>query len=200
MLRSRITYGNVVATVALFLALGTGGAYAVNKITGGDVRDRSLTGREFKSNSVNGRVVKESSLRAVPRAQNSSRLGGQPASRYLDSCPAGTKPFSDVCVEIQPRPPASYRGAALDCSLIDNRERVGRRLPTHGELLAALADPEIQLAAGGELTGEVYPSSSPSSPGRLDVLFVSEENGNVGLVPDDGSGAKSYRCVTDPMN
>jgi hypothetical protein len=63
--------------------------------------------------------------------------------------------------------------------------------------MVALPDPEIQLAPGGELTGNVYPSSTP---GKLDVLVITEENGNVGLVPDDGSGAKSYRCVTDPMN
>ena len=59
MLRSRITYANVVATLALFLALGTGGAFAVSKITGADVRNRSLTGAEFRSNSVGGRVVRE---------------------------------------------------------------------------------------------------------------------------------------------
>jgi hypothetical protein len=196
MLTRRITSAHAIAVVALFIALG-GSAYAVVKIDGSDIRDRSLTGREFKSDSVNGRVVKEASLRPVPRAQNSSRLAGQPASRYLDSCPSGTKAVADVCVEVQPRPALSYRAAVLDCSLIDNRERVGRRLPTHGELLAALADPEIQLAPGGELTGEVYPSSDA---GKLNVLVVTEENGNVGLVPDDGSGAKSYRCVTDPMN
>lgn len=197
MLRPRITYANVVATVALFLALGTGGAYAVDKITGSDIRDRSLTGREFKSNSVNGRIVKERSLSAVPRAQNAARLAGRPFSDFVVSCPSGTLPASDVCVEVQARPPAPYRTAAFDCSAIDNRERIGRRLPTHQELMTALARPEIQLAPGGELTGVVYLSGTA---GKVDVLFVAEENGNVGLVPDDGSGAKSYRCVTDPMN
>lgn len=198
MLRSRITYANVVATLALFLALGTGGAFAVSKITGADVRNRSLTGAEFKSNSVGGRVVRESSLKPVPRAQNAARLAGKPATRFLVNCPSGTIPASDVCVEVQPRPAASYRTAAFDCSAIDNRERIGRRLPTHQELMTALASNEIQLSPGGELTGEVYPSATP---GKVDVLFVSEENGSVGIVPDEGGpGAKSYRCVADPMN
>lgn len=195
-IKDRITSAHIIAALALFVALG-GSAYAVNKIDGSDIRDRSLTSREFKSNSVNGRVVKERSLGAVPRAQNSARLAGQPASSYLDSCPSGTKGMVGTCIELQPHPAASYRSAAFDCSLIDNRERLGRRLPTHQELMVALADPEIQLAPGGELTGNVYPSSAP---GKLDVLAITEENGNVGLVPDDGSGAKSYRCVTDPMN
>lgn len=196
-LKGRITYANVVATVALFIALAGGSAYAVSKIDGSDIRKRSLTGQQFKSNSIGSRVVKESSLKPVPKARNAARLGGQPASRYLDSCPQGTIPIADTCVEVQAHPPASYRSAVFECSLIDNRERAGRRLPTHGELMAALANPEIQLAAGGELTGDVYPSSSP---GKVDVLFVSDENGAVGLAPDDGTGAKSYRCVADPMN
>ncbi|HEV7516735.1 MAG TPA: hypothetical protein VGR07_10580 [Thermoanaerobaculia bacterium] len=194
--KDRITSAHIIAALALFVALG-GSAYAVNKIDGSDIRDRSLSSKEFKSNSVNGRIVKERSLGAVPRAQNSARLGGQPASSFFDTCPSGTKGIIGTCFELQTRPPASYRSAAFDCSLIDNRERLGRRLPTHQELMVALADPEIQLAPGGELTGNVYPSSTP---GKLDVLVVTEENGNVGLVPDDGSGARPYRCVTDPMN
>ena len=199
-LLDRLTYANVVATLALFIAVGTGGAYAVSKIDGSAIRTHSLTGKQLKSNSIGTRVVKESSLRPVPRAQNSARLGGQPASRFLDSCPqafAPTIPVGDVCVETQARPAESYGGAVFSCALTDNRERAGRRLPTHQELMAALAQPQIQLAPGGELTSEVYPSSS--KPGAVDVLYVTEENGSVGITPDVGGG-KSFRCVADPMN
>lgn len=196
----RLTYANVVATLALFIAVGTGGAFAASKIVGSDVRDHSLTGREFKASSIGGKAIKESSLRAVPRAQNSARLGGQPASRFLDSCPqafAPTIPVGDVCVETQARPPRSYGSAVSDCALTDNRERAGRRLPTHQELMVALAQPQIQLAPGGELTSEVFPSTS--KPGAVDVLYVTQENGSVGITEDLG-GDKSYRCVADPMN
>ena len=196
----RLTYANVVATLALFIAVGTGGAFAASKIVGSDVRDHSLTGREFKANSIGGKAIKESSLRPVPRAQNSARLGGQPASRFLDSCPqafAPTIPVGDVCVETQARPPRSYGSAVSDCALTDNRERAGRRLPTHQELMVALAQPQIQLAPEGELTSEVFPSTS--KPGAVDVLYVTQENGSVGITEDLG-GDKSYRCVADPMN
>ena len=182
-LGDRLTYANVMATLALFVALG-GSSYAVSRIDGSDIRKRSLTSRQFKSNSIGRRVIKESSLRPVPRAANAARLGGQPAVRFLVSCPQGTVPISDVCVEVQAHPPDSYRGAAFYCSLTDNRERAGRRLPTHDELMTALANPQVQLAPGGELTGEVYPSSTP---GKVDVLYVTEENGNVGIVPGRGA-------------
>lgn len=197
-LRGKLTYANVTATLALFLTVTGGGAYAVSKIDSSDIRKRSLTSRQFKSNSIGRRVVKESSLRQVRRAANAARLQGQPAQRFLDSCPAGTIPIYEVCVETQTNPPESLRGAAFHCSLIDTQERVGRRLPTHVELMVALANPQIQLAGGGELTStEVYPSSTP---GKTDVLYVTNENGDVGVVPDSGEGAKAFRCVTDPMN
>lgn len=51
LVRSKLTYANVMATLALFVALG-GGAYAAIEITGRDVKDRSLTGRDIKKRSV----------------------------------------------------------------------------------------------------------------------------------------------------
>jgi len=69
-------------------------------------------------------------------------------------------------------------------------------LPTHGELIAALT--AVPIAAGGELTGEVYPSSS--TPGRVDVLYVTNQGGGVSVTPNTFAGSKAFRCVTDPLN
>ena len=43
-LRARLTYANVMATIAVFVALG-GSSYAAITITGKNVRNSSLTGR-----------------------------------------------------------------------------------------------------------------------------------------------------------
>jgi hypothetical protein len=56
----------------------------------------------------------------------------------------------------------------------------------------------VQLAAAGELTAEVYPSST--TPGGVDVLVVTSQAGSVAMSPDTVAGAKSFRCVTDPRN
>ena len=197
-LRDRLTYANVVATLALFVALG-GSSYAAFKITGHDIRKHSLTGHLFKANSIGGRAIKERSLRTVPRARNAARLDGVTAESFLVRCPEGTIPISDVCVETQSHPPAPYSSAALTCELTDNKAHPGRRLPTHEELMTALADPRIALAAGGELTSDVYPSSStPGEP--LNVLYILDKVGNVGLTSDTAAGAKAFRCVADPVN
>ena len=50
-LRCRLTYANVMATVAMFVALG-GTSYAAITITSRNVKDGSLTGRDIKKKSV----------------------------------------------------------------------------------------------------------------------------------------------------
>src|SRR3954451_1714241 len=56
-LRRRLTYANVVATIALFAALG-GSSYAAITITGKNVKNSSLTGKDVKNNSLTGSDVK----------------------------------------------------------------------------------------------------------------------------------------------
>ena len=84
-LRQRLTYANVMSTVAVFVALG-GSSYAAlqidsgdianNSVRGIDVRNRSLGERELKRNALGGRSINESRLGRVPRARNADRLGG----------------------------------------------------------------------------------------------------------------------------
>jgi hypothetical protein len=56
-IRSRLSYANVVASLALFVALG-GSSYAAVKITGKQIRDGSLTGADIKNGSVGARDLK----------------------------------------------------------------------------------------------------------------------------------------------
>ncbi len=196
-LRRRLTYANVMATLAVFIALG-GSSYAALSVTGRDVKDRSLTYRDLKRNTLGGSRIKESRLAPVPRAWNAARLSGLTAGRLLVRCPADTRPKYDVCVELTPRPPAAYGTAAVACEAAGGRSSAGRRLPSHDELLTAIGDYGITLAPGGELTRNVYPSSS--DPGRLNVLYVTDGAGRIALTPDTDAGAKAFRCVVDPSN
>jgi hypothetical protein len=193
------------STLAVFVALG-GSSYAAlhvdgedirnNSIRGIDVRDRSLAQRDLKRNTLTGRSIRESRLAPVPRARHADRLGGLTATDLRMKCPSGTFPTADVCVDIVPRAAASYGTAVLECGATGRPAGPGRRLPTHGELRAALGG--VQLASGGELTSEIYPSSL--SPGALDVLYVTDQVGSVAVTPNTGAGGKAFRCVADPLN
>lgn len=52
-MRSRLTYANVMSSIAVFAALG-GSAFAASKITGADVRNNSLTGADVRNRSLTG--------------------------------------------------------------------------------------------------------------------------------------------------
>jgi hypothetical protein len=196
-LRRRLTYANVMATLAVFIALG-GSSYAALRITGRNVENGSLTFRDLRRDTLGGSRIKESRLGTVHRARSASRLNGMTSAQLLVRCPEGTFPVSDVCVETASRGPAPYGAAAVLCEGTDRQTGPGRRLPNHDELMTAIGEPGITLAAGGELTRNVYPSGSVT--GQVDVLYITDHVGSVALTPDTAAGAKAFRCVADPRN
>src|SRR5215207_11561827 len=108
--RPRLTYANVMSTLAVFVALG-GSSYAALQISGSDIRNRSVPAKKLKRNTITGREVRESRLDRVPRARNADRVGGMSAAQLQIRCPRDTFPIADVCVERTPRPPAPYGSA-----------------------------------------------------------------------------------------
>ncbi len=64
-LRAKLTYANVMSTLAVFIALG-GSSYAALKITGRDVKNSSLTYKDLKRNTLGGSRIRESRLGTVP--------------------------------------------------------------------------------------------------------------------------------------
>jgi hypothetical protein len=193
----RLTYANVMATLAVFIALGSS-SYAALTITGRNVENGSLTFRDVRRDTLGGSRIRESRLGTVPRARHANRLNGIAAAELLVRCPNGTFPVSDVCVEMAGRAPAPYGTAAVICEGTDRQAGPGRRLPSHDELMTAIGEPGITLVAGGELTRNVYPSAS--DPGRVDALYITDDIGSVALTPNTAAGAKAFRCVADPRN
>jgi hypothetical protein len=111
--RTRLTYANVMATIAVFVALG-GTSYAVatgsidsreikdntvrskdirnNQVRTQDVRNNHLRGRDIRNNTLTGGDIDEGSLDTVANATtaanasnatNSGQLGGKTASAFL---------------------------------------------------------------------------------------------------------------------
>jgi len=62
-MRRHLSYANVVATLALFTALG-GSAYGALRVTGRDVVDGSLSGADVRNGSLGSSDVRDGSLRA----------------------------------------------------------------------------------------------------------------------------------------
>jgi hypothetical protein len=203
-LRRHISYANVVATVALFVAVG-GSSYAAlrigsrdirnnsvrsvdvrnNGIASKDVRNRGLRARDAGRDALGGGVIKESRLARVPDA---ALLEGHPAFDFRLRCPAGTISKAGVCVEAASRAPLPFSSAVGLCS--DN----GRRLPDYA-VLARTGEENGPLSPTAEWTSSVY----EGGPGELKVVLVTS-NGGEDFSPAIGPTPRPFRCMALPSN
>jgi hypothetical protein len=156
-LASRLTYANVVATLALFLVLSGGAAYAASHLGKNSVGTRQLKKGSISTAKLkNGAVtaakiaagvipqvqagtapptkIDPSSLGTVPDAThadtagNAEQLGGAPPSTYRDSCPGGTVPVvAGLCVTPQSIGIFSFFPALRACA------KLGLQLPNPTE-------------------------------------------------------------------
>jgi hypothetical protein len=96
--RPRVTYANVTATLALFIALG-GGAYAAtalpsnsvgprqlkkNAVERAKIKNNAINGAKVLDNSLTGDDVKESTLKKVPAATLADTATHATAAAALD--------------------------------------------------------------------------------------------------------------------
>jgi len=161
-LRAHLTYANVVATLALFLALG-GASYAAIRVGSGsiinnsvrtqdlrnndirskDIRNRTIQGGDILTSTITGQQVRESTLSKVPDAD---KLDGADSTSFRVGCPAGTLRHAGGCIETTLRDTGTFDEAARACGVL------GRRLPGPDELSSFSQEPGIELANVGELT------------------------------------------------
>lgn len=83
--RAGLTYANVMSSIAVFAALGTGGAFAATQlaknsvlskhIRDGEVRSADVRDDSLRGGGLVGADIKESTLGKVPSAQNSVQAG-----------------------------------------------------------------------------------------------------------------------------
>ena len=129
--RQKLTYANVVATLALFIALG-GSAYAIGagSIGSREVRDNSLRSRDVRKNALTGVDINERTLRTSPRLYlrgggATVTLGSLAAAHTVDCRPGDTAVFGtqgvggdqlsfrasgNLRVSSRGRPPTGYTG------------------------------------------------------------------------------------------
>ena len=91
-IRQRLTYANVMATLAVFIALG-GSSYAALTISGSDIKNRSIAGKKLKRNTLTGKEIRESRLARVPTGAQR-----RPAQRRHRRQPEGPLPHRHVPV------------------------------------------------------------------------------------------------------
>jgi hypothetical protein len=66
--RPRLSYANVVATLALFLAVSGGVAWAAGKISGKQIKANSIPGNRIKKNTLTNNRIKPGTIQRTALA------------------------------------------------------------------------------------------------------------------------------------
>jgi hypothetical protein len=178
-LRPRLTYANVIATLALFLALGGATAYAASTLG-----RNSIGSKQLKRNAVTGAKVKDGSLSA-----GDFKAGQLPAG---ERGPAGDRGLQGV---------AGAPGATN--VVVRYGERVGLKDPGEvGQSLATCEPGEALTGGGFDLEGEPESIEGPEyiSPYTLIVDRPGGEGAEIEGEfvypdPDNGAPASSWTVV-----
>ncbi|MEA2469615.1 MAG: hypothetical protein QOE38_614 [Thermoleophilaceae bacterium] len=175
-LRSGLTYANVIATLALFLALG-GGAYAAFKLPA-----NSVGSKQIKANAVNSSKVKNGSLLAGDFKGGQLPAGPQGLKGDKgDPCPPSDPNCQGPKGDTGPRGPGAVR--------------VDYTAPGHDAAGGTSSVPVDTVAVMSELTIKASClkawSTSVINPQTLRITLVSSVAADVNW---------SYAAQTDPNN
>ena len=120
-LRDKLTYANVVGTIALFAAL-SGSAYAAfrvppnsvgsrqlkaKSVTGGKIANATISGGKIEAETITGANIKMSALGTVPAAANAANAANANAvGGHAASCLEHTTLIRGLCFDDHSNPPA----------------------------------------------------------------------------------------------
>jgi hypothetical protein len=148
----RVTYANVVSTVALILALGAGGAYAAGKIGSKQIKDGSVQSVDIQDNGVTGADVDEHTLGPIPFAQTALN-----ANNADDATHADNASHADDSANLGGTTAAGYL-------------RYGAPIPS-GRTVAGALGYETASSSDYHEVVSFYPLSAPANVVDADVSF-----------------------------
>jgi hypothetical protein len=199
-IRKRLTYANVMSSIAVFLVLGGGAAYAAKKIganelksnsvktgkivkeavTTSKLKNSSVTTAKIAKDAVTGEKANESTFSQVPsaasatnaaNAANADKVGGHSAA-----CPGGTTLIRGLCFDsVSNSPVSSVFAASEKC-----REK-GGFLPTPLELRSTN---DILDLGNGVGSNHQYTDS-----------FYLEGGSGTTVIVEDGGGFKAVSTI-----
>jgi hypothetical protein len=194
-LRTRLTYANVVATLALFCAMG-GGAYAALRVppnsigarqlkagavTKGKIAREAITAAKVAEGTLTGAQIDLPALGTVPSAANAqSAANANAVGGHSAACPAETTLIRGICFDSSSNPEApNLEAAAEDCA------QKGGYLPTPMELYSVHGT--LRLGSG----------LGPSQHQFTDALY-SHTNNEYTTIVVNGNGLPQEQPAGDP--
>ena len=182
-IRRNLTYANVMATVAVFLALG-GSAIALSKNSVGtrQLKKNAVTTKKIKNNAVTAAKIRSGSIGGGKLADGSIGIAQVNASLHL-LCRNGTQYLMGGCIENNPRGTLPYGNAQVAC------QDSGGRLPNPSELFT--------LAKRGVVFGARELTDVLTLEGANAFSETVFSGGNF-IQFEDTDNPTQFRCVFDP--
>ncbi len=88
-IRKRLTYANVMSSIAVFLVLGGATAFAASKITAKQLQSNSVTTAKIKKNAVTASKIKNNSI-TTSKVANGAIIGAKVNLSTLGTVPSAT--------------------------------------------------------------------------------------------------------------
>lgn len=88
-IRKHITFANVMSSIAVFLVLGGGAAYAAKKIGSNEIKGNSITTGKLKKNAVTASKIKQNSI-ITAKIKNGAVTGPKVNLSTLGTVPSAT--------------------------------------------------------------------------------------------------------------
>ena len=211
-IRPHLSYANVMATLALFVALG-GTSYAVAKITGRDIQDRSISRLDIRKNGLTGTEIKEKTLKQVPKAKLAATASIADSANLAKN--ADTATTATTATRAQSSATSDVAALAMDASTLAGKQAAAFESSTRIAFGSASASPagvsgEKDVLSWPEAGMEVRNASGVSinCGGDLAIAVKNPRSaGAAGIVGfEDRSGASfsvaagaptNYRCAND---
>jgi hypothetical protein len=165
MRKPRLSYANLTATLALFLALG-GTSYAALQVTGSNVKNGSLTGSDIKNESLKSGDVDNGSLLA-----KDFKSGQLPAGPQGPEGPQGIQ---------------GIQGPAGATNVVARRTNVVIAAGTGEPGVASCLPGERAVGGGAGITGVLTSNAG---------IILTEPREDDGSEPEDGEVATRWAAV-----
>ncbi len=107
-IRKRITYANVMSSIAVFLVLGGATAFAAKKIGSNEIKGNSITTGKIKKNAVTASKIKKNAV-TTPKIKDGAVTGAKVNLSSLGTVPsANTANTANVANALAGRTPFSF--------------------------------------------------------------------------------------------
>lgn len=199
-LRQRLTYANVVATLALFLALSGGVVYAANKIGTRNLKANAVSAGKIKPNAVTTAKIRGNAVTA-PKinngAVNFTKLAA--GTNLIASATGGPVAANGAtAVDVPLSGPVTFAPAAGTATFL-SVEAKGNNLGRVGEKpCEARVIPFVNGSAwGGEGSLEVH-AFAPTAEQPSGLVPVAGETGPLGLTSPGTAQTVSVKVLGSP--